>query len=99
MDKKKVLENELAMDKNGGEAESYVDTEYVKADEVKEAAAENITETFALFQEDEYLSYCPQGPMWVRLDSVMDSGAAESVAPAELAPWRNLKGPGVGKRT
>ena len=31
------------------------------------------------------------GPEWVKLEMVMDSGAAESVAPADLAPWVEIQ--------
>ena len=50
------------------------------------APGENVR-TFALFEPDSQLHYVPQGPKWTKIESVMDSGAAESVAPLNVAPW------------
>ena len=40
-----------------------------------------------LFETEQDLSE----PVWTKLEVVMDSGAAESVAPADLAPWVRVK--------
>ena len=44
-------------------------------------------ELHALFDHDQELHYVPKGPKWTRIESVMGSGAAESVAPLSMAPW------------
>ena len=41
----------------------------------------------SLFEADIDIGHLQQEKQWVRIESVMDSGAAESVAPADLAPW------------
>ena len=38
-----------------------------------------------LFEADNTL--CHLNNRWVKIEAVMDSGAAESVAPADVAPW------------
>lgn len=48
-------------------------------------------EVMALFDPDVQLHYVPRGPTWRKVETVMDSGAAESVAPVELAPWVKLE--------
>ena len=40
-----------------------------------------------LFLEPVQLNQISQEPRWVKLDVVVDSGAAESVAPTSMAPW------------
>ena len=41
----------------------------------------------ALFNPDSEINHLKKGPRWVKLETVVDSGAAESAAPVEMAPW------------
>ena len=41
----------------------------------------------ALFSPQTEINHLKQGPRWVKLETVVDSGAAESVAPVQMAPW------------
>ena len=41
----------------------------------------------ALFSPEPEINHLKQGPRWVKLETVVDSGAAESVAPVGMAPW------------
>ena len=41
----------------------------------------------ALFSPEPEINHFKQGPRWVKLETVVDSGAAESVAPVQIAPW------------
>ena len=45
------------------------------------------TEIMALFHPDEEVNHIRAEKKWVKLEAVVDSGAAESVAPAAMAPW------------
>ena len=44
----------------------------------------------AFFDKNESINHL-QEPEWVTIEVVMDSGAAESVAPSEVAPWIETK--------
>ena len=44
-------------------------------------------EMMALFNPDEEVNHIRAERKWSRLEAVVDSGAAESVAPAAMAPW------------
>ena len=44
-------------------------------------------ELHSLFDADLDLGSLQQERPWIKIESVMDSGAAESVAPPDLAPW------------
>ena len=41
----------------------------------------------ALFSPETEINHLTQGPRWVKLETVMDSGDAESVVPVQMAPW------------
>ena len=41
----------------------------------------------ALFSPDTEINHLKQGPRWVKLETVVDSGDAESVVPVQMAPW------------
>ena len=41
----------------------------------------------ALFNPDPEVNHIKKEPQWVKLEAVVDSGAAESVAPVGMAPW------------
>ena len=45
------------------------------------------TEIMALFHPDEEVNHIRAEKKWAKLEAVVDSGAAESVAPAAMAPW------------
>ena len=44
----------------------------------------------AFFEKHEQVSNLSE-PEWVPIEVVMDSGAAESVAPSSIAPWLKLR--------
>ena len=44
-----------------------------------------VEELCGLFEIDN--SLCHLNDQWMKIEAVMDSGAAESVAPADIAPW------------
>ena len=44
-----------------------------------------VEELCVLFEVDN--SLCHLGDQWMKIEAVMDSDAAESVAPADMAPW------------
>jgi hypothetical protein len=41
----------------------------------------------ALFSPEQEVNHVRRAPQWVKLEAVVDSGAAESVAPESMAPW------------
>ena len=45
------------------------------------------TDLNSLFDADLELNQLAQGSLWLRLETVLDFGAAESVAPPSVAPW------------
>ena len=53
-------------------------------DQVKEV---RFVEVQALFNPEEEVNHIKVEPKWEKLEAVVDSGAAESVAPSSMAPW------------
>ena len=41
----------------------------------------------ALFSPETEINHLKQGPRWVKLETLVDSGDAESVVPVQMAPW------------
>ena len=54
---------------------------------VEEEDKEDGIPIMALFSPEAEINHLKQGPRWVKLETVVDSGAAESVAPVQMAPW------------
>ena len=48
------------------------------------------TDLNSLFDADLELHHFAQGSRWLRFETVMDSGGAESVAPLSVAPWLKI---------
>ena len=49
------------------------------------------TDLNSLFDADLEVNHFAQGSRWLRLETVMDSGAAESIAPPSVAPWVKIE--------
>ena len=49
------------------------------------------TDLNSLFDADLELNHFAQRSRWLRLETVMDSGAAKSVAPPSVAPWLKIE--------
>ena len=47
----------------------------------------NTRPLMALFDPEAELNYVPAATEWVKIESVVDSGAAESVQPVNMVPW------------
>ena len=52
----------------------------------------------ALFSPDSEVNHLKGEPKWEKLEAVVDSGAAESVAPESMAPWVPMKASEGSKR-
>ena len=52
----------------------------------------------ALFSPDLEVNHIKGEPRWEKLEAVVDSGAAESVAPESMAPWVPMKASEGSKR-
>ena len=55
--------------------------------EAEEEDDEDGIPAMALFSPDPEVNHIKPEPKWVKLEAVVDSGAAESVAPERMAPW------------
>ena len=62
-------------------------TPIVDTSEMKKVKVETCDELCGLFDADLELNGVDNGVCWHHLETVMDSGAAESVAPTSMAPW------------
>ena len=60
-------------------------------DDQRDCDVANIMDDFvevqALFNPEEEVNHIKVEPKWEKLEAVVDSGAAESVAPSSMAPW------------
>ena len=62
-------------------------TPIVDTSEMKKVKVETCDELCGLIDADLELNGVDNGVCWHHLETVMDSGAAESVAPTSMAPW------------
>jgi len=63
----------------------------VKAKKDEDFIDEDGLPVMALFSPEPEVNHVRRAPQWVKLEAVVDSGAAESVAPESMAPWIPMK--------